>query len=227
VRLLSMRGANQLAIGYILGMNKLPQIQLVIVALLLLVLVSGCASSPPPARAQDNICDIISHDPSWYHAAKKSESRWGTSVSTQIAFVRQESAFQHNARPPRPYLFGLIPMPRKSSAYGYAQAQDGTWSDYQRATGNRLARRSSIEDTLDFIGWYNRVSFQRNGVALRDTYNLYLNYHEGHTGFKNASYNAKPWLINVARQVQSRAQLYESQLPGCRLPTGLCLWPFC
>jgi hypothetical protein len=222
-----MRGANQLAIGYILGMNKLPQIQLVIVALLLLVLVSGCASSPPPARAQDNICDIISHDPSWYHAAKKSESRWGTSVSTQIAFVRQESSFQHNARPPRPYLFGIIPMPRKSSAYGYAQAQDGTWDDYRRATGNRLARRSSIDDALDFIGWYNHVSHQRNRVALSDTYNLYLNYHEGHTGFRNASYNAKPWLINVARGVESRAQLYQSQLPGCRLPSRLCIWPFC
>lgn len=195
--------------------------------LLAILLTTGCASSPPPARVQDNICDIIAHEPSWYRAAKSSESRWGTPVSIQIAFVRQESSFVHNARPPRPTLFGFIPMPRKSSALGYAQAQDGTWDDYRRATGNRLARRTSIDDALDFIGWYNSVSNQRNGVILTDAFNLYLNYHEGHTGYRNRTYNGKPWLINVARSVESRARTYDSQLPNCRLPSSLCFWPFC
>lgn len=200
---------------------------LVFLMLLSVVGLSGCASSPPPARAQENICDIIAHEPAWYRAAQKSEARWGTPISTQIAFVRQESSFRHNARPPRPTLFGIIPMPRQSSAYGYAQAQDGTWDDYRRATGNRLARRTNIDDALDFIGWYNEMSRQRNGVALNDTYNLYLNYHEGHTGFRNRSYNSKPWLLNVARSVESRARTYEAQLPNCRLPSRWCVWPLC
>ncbi|TVQ68281.1 MAG: hypothetical protein EA373_11205 [Oceanospirillales bacterium] len=208
-------------------MNRIFKNTFLFLILSAILLLTGCASSPPPARAHDNICEIIAHDPSWYRAAKKSESRWGTPVSIQIAFVRQESSFVHNARPPRPTLFGFIPMPRKSSAFGYAQAQDGTWDDYRRATGNRLARRTNIDDALDFIGWYNSISNQRNGVALTDAFNLYLNYHEGHTGFRNRTYNNKPWLINVARTVESRARTYESQLPNCRLPSRLCIWPFC
>lgn len=208
-------------------MNKLNKNFIFFFALIVILILSGCASSPPPARAHDNICDIIAHDPSWYRSAKKSEARWGTPVSVQIAFVRQESSFVHNARPPRPTLLGFIPMPRKSSAYGYAQAQDGTWSDYQRDTGSRLARRTNIDDALDFIGWYNHMSKQRNGVALNDAYNLYLNYHEGHTGFRNRSYNNKPWLLRVARNVESRAGTYNTQLPNCQLPSRLCIWPFC
>ena len=192
-----------------------------------MLFLSGCASTPPPARAHGNICDIISHDASWYRAAKKSESRWGTPVSIQIAFVRQESSFVHNARPPRDKIFGFLPGKRKSSAYGYAQALDGTWNDYKNATGNRFARRTSIDDALDFIGWYNSISNQRNGVALTDAYNLYLNYHEGHAGFRNRTYNNKPWLISVARSVESRARAYDAQLPNCRLPSSLCVWPFC
>lgn len=195
--------------------------------LILSLLLSACATTPPPARAQNDICAIIAHDPGWYHAARKSERRWGTSISIQKAFIHQESGFVHNARPPRPKLLGFIPMPRKSSAYGYAQAQDAAWSDYKAATGRRFARRTNMGDATDFIGWYNSVSNQRNGVSLNDPYNLYLNYHEGHGGFRNRTYNQKPWLIDVARRVESRARTYESQLPNCRTPSRFCVWPLC
>lgn len=193
----------------------------------LFTVLSGCATSPPPSRAQNNICDIIQHEPAWYFAAKASEEKWGTSVAIQKAFVQRESSFVHNARPPRPYFLGFIPMPRKSSAYGYAQAQDAAWSDYKQATGKRMAQRTSMADALDFIGWYNHMSRQRNGVSLNDSYNLYLNYHEGHTGFRNRTYEQKAWLMSVARQVESQSRRYEQQLPSCKIPSRLCVWPFC
>lgn len=195
--------------------------------LLLFGLISGCASRPPSASAQTNICDVIAHEPNWYRAAKASEQRWGTSVAIQKAFVQQESAFVHNARPPRPYFLGFVPLPRQSSAYGYAQAQDGTWKDYQQATGRRFASRTNMDDALDFIGWYNAESQRRNGVSLQDAYHLYLNYHEGHGGFRRRTYEAKPWLMQVARRVEQQAARYEQQLPNCRLPSRWCVWPFC
>lgn len=191
-------------------------------------LITGCATKPPPASAHNNICQIIEHDRNWYIAAKKSEEKWGTPVATIKAFVHQESRFVHNARPPRTYALGFIPLPRKSSAYGYAQAQDPAWHDYQKATGNFRARRNNVHDALDFIGWYNSVSNQRNGIALNDPYNLYLAYHEGHGGYRRKTYNQKPWLLGVAKKVERQSRLYDQQLRTCpNLPKRFCIWPFC
>lgn len=191
------------------------------------IMLSGCATPPPPTNTHDNICEIIQHDPHWYHAAKKAQDKWGTSVPILKAFVYQESRFIHNARPPREYAAGFIPLPRKSSAYGYAQAQDPAWGDYQKATGNRTGNRTNKYDALDFIGWYNSISHQRNGIALNDPYNLYLAYHEGHGGFSRKTYEQKPWLKDVAVKVRNQAKRYESQLRNCKVPSTRCFWPFC
>jgi hypothetical protein len=59
-------------------------------------------------------------------------------------------------------------------------------------------------------------SYERNGIHLADTRNQYLAYHEGHTGYARGSYNNKSWLLNVANDVDSRAQLYQAQLTNCR-----------
>ncbi len=208
--------------------HHFPNVGLIIAAILVTILFSGCASNkPPPANAQDNICDIMQHDRHWYLAAKKAEKRWGTPVATLKAFIHQESRFVHNARPPREYALGFIPMPRRSSAYGFAQAQNPAWHDYQKATRNYSARRDNKYDALDFIGWYNSVSNRRNGISLNDPYNLYLAYHEGHGGFSRKTYNQKPWLKNVANKVRNQSLRYQNQLKNCQMPTGLCLWPFC
>lgn len=191
-------------------------------------LISGCATKPPPAAAHNNICQIIEHDSKWYKAAKKSEEKWGTPVATLKAFVHQESRFVHNARPPREYFLGFIPLPRKSSAFGYAQAQDPAWNDYQKATKNYRARRDNVYDALDFIGWYNSVSNKRNGISLRDPYNLYLAYHEGHGGYSRKTFNQKAWLIDVAKKVDRQSKMYDRQLKQCNnLPARFCVWPFC
>ncbi|UQB41848.1 hypothetical protein JX580_09265 [Thiomicrospira microaerophila] len=214
--------ASQFSVQKTTSLTKLAAVTFV------LALTAGCATKPPPASTHNNICQIIEYDRNWYIAAKKSEAKWGTPVATQKAFVHQESRFVHNARPPRPYALGFIPLPRKSSAYGFAQAQDPAWYDYQKATGNYRARRNNVHDALDFIGWYNSVSNQRNGISLNDPYNLYLAYHEGHGGYRRKTYNQKPWLLDVAKKVERQARMYDQQLKTCpSLPKRFCVWPFC
>ncbi len=106
-------------------------------------------------------------------------------------------------------------MPR-SSAYGYAQALDGTWDDYRAATGRRGADRDDFADASDFIGWYMNEAARVNGLAPHDAYNQYLAYHEGKAGFARGTYKAKAWLPAVARDVESWAVVYQTQLQTCR-----------
>ena len=50
-----------------------------------------------------------------------------------MTIVKQESAFRAKARPPQRAKVGLFgKKQRPSSAYGYAQAQNSTWKDYQK-----------------------------------------------------------------------------------------------
>ena len=108
-------------------------------------------------------------------------------------------------------------MGRQSSAFGYSQALDATWDEYVKSAGRRSAKRDRITDATDFMGWYMNISRERNGISLRDARNQYLAYHEGHTGFSRASYNAKPWLVGVAGKVEARSFMYRDQIAACRL----------
>lgn len=205
--------------------------------LLLFVLLSGCSSNPPK-ETHNNICYLFEHDSDWEDAAYDAEKRWGTPAYISLAFIHQESRFTYDAKPERDYLFGMIPLPRSSSSYGYSQAQDPVWYDYQKDTGNWSARRTSIDDSIDFIGWYNYQSHKRNGISRHDAYNLYLAYHEGQGGFAKKTYNGKPWLKKVAYKVTQRSIRYKSQLQQCgnssyspapSKKSGNCNapWPFC
>ena len=182
---------------------------------LISVLLTGCSSKVPPADA-NNLCSIFREKPSWYRAAKKSEKKWGTPMQIQMAIMYQESSYRHNVRPPRPY-FLFIPLPRKSSAYGYAQAQDFTWDEYLDETGGWFKSRSNFADAIDFIGWYTNKTRRRNGVSLWSADQLYLNYHEGWGGYSRGTHNSKPWLLKTAQQVNSRANNYGQQLRRCNL----------
>lgn len=198
-----------------------------VLLIIVIALTAGCASRSLPPSTHNNICSIIDHDDGWFEAAHRSYRRWGTPIGTQLAFVRQESSFRHNARPPQRFFLGFIPLGRASSAYGFAQALDGTWDDYRRDTQQLFASRSRKEDALDFIGWYNQQSLQRNQIALNDPYNQYLNYHEGHGGFRRQTYLNKAWLLDVAARVEAHAITYQQQLESCPQSTGICIWPFC
>jgi len=134
-----------------------------------------------------------------------------------MATIHQESKFVGDARTPFRYVLGVIPMGRQSSAFGYRQALDATWDEYLVAERRRGARRDRIKDATDFMGWYMNTTRQRNGIALTDARNQYLAYHEGHTGYRNGSYNKKPWLVGVAGKVEARAFMYQRQIAACRL----------
>jgi len=172
-------------------------------------------SGPPPGDL-DNACAIVAQKPDYLRAFRATERRWGVPVHVQMATIYQESKFDGEARTPYRWTLGVIPMGRQSSAYGYSQALDGTWEEYQKDANRFAARRNDIRDATDFMGWYMAQSNQRLGISMHDARNHYLAYHEGRTGYSRGSYNAKPWLLRVSGEVGQRAVLYEKQLRACR-----------
>lgn len=186
-------------------------------ALCMLVLVSACGggrSAGPPAN-QDNICAIFAERPEWRDAMISSSARWGAPIAVQMAIIWRESNFRAEARTPKKYILGVIPNGRVSSAYGYAQAIDGTWDWYREDTGNSGGDRTDFDDAADFVGWYMAKSRASNGIPMSDAYNQYLAYHEGHAGHRRGTYRKKGWLLGVADRVADQASRYRRQLPGC------------
>lgn len=183
---------------------------------------SACISSRP--NNMSNACEIFEERGAWFRAAADSEKRWGVPISVSMAFIYQESAFRSRAKPARTRILWVIPGPRPSNAYGYAQALDSTWKDYQDATGKRRAKRNNFADAVDFVGWYNANSYRRNNIALHNARDLYLAYHEGNTGFTRGSYANKPWLLDTAARVQANADRYQQQLERCEQELGKNWW---
>jgi hypothetical protein len=187
-------------------------------ALVIVLLAASCGggggTSAP--RNLDNACSILQQRSGYHRAFKAAERKWGVPVHVQMASMYQESKFKSDARTPFRYTLGVIPMGRQSSAYGYSQALNGTWEEYQNAHGGRSTKRNDIRDAADFMGWYMAESNRRLGIPLNDARNQYLAYHEGRTGFSRGSYNSKAWLLRVADEVGARSLMYQSQLAGCR-----------
>ena len=190
------------------------------------MLLAACATTPPSNI--NDLCSIFGEKDDWYGDAKAAEKRWGTPVHVQMAIMRQESAFRDDAQPARRKLLGVVPWTRPSSAYGYPQAKDETWDWYISKTGNRGADRDDFADAVDFIGWYTTISKRTLGISKWDAKHQYLAYHEGHGGYRNRSYNKKPWLIKVANKVDRQSKAYAAQLKTCEksLKKGSSFWPF-
>ena len=182
------------------------------------LLLAACGSREFSApRNLDDACGLARERPQYMQAMRRAEARWDIPVPVQMAIIHAESRFIGDARTPYRWVAGVIPMGRQSSAFGYSQALDATWEEYQNDTRNRRADRDDIRDATDFIGWYTNRTLERNGVPLWDARNQYLAYHEGHRGFATRSYTGKPWLMDVADRVASRAAMYDEQLRSCRL----------
>lgn len=199
-------------------------------AVLTALLLQGCAGKPLHTQKAGDICDLFRNERAWYPAAASARQRWGVSIPIMMAIIRQESRFEAEAKPPRTRCLWILPGPRPSSAYGYAQAGDAAWEDYRRWTGRGGADRDDFADAVDFVGWYCHMSHIRCGIAKSDAYRLYLAYHEGHGGYNRATYAGKTWLQGVAAKVARQAQVYADQMAVCepalekRRPC--CLWPF-
>ncbi len=186
-------------------------------AMLLMFLAScGGGGSYSAPRQLDDACAIVRERPQYLRAMKQTERRWGIPVHVQMATIHQESKFIGNARTPHTFALGVIPMGRQSTAYGYSQALNGTWEEYQASAGGRRAQRDDIGDATDFMGWYMDQSTQSLGIAKTDAQAQYLAYHEGRTGYANQTYLGKPWLVEVAARVGQRSEMYRQQLEYCR-----------
>ena len=190
------------------------------------LLLTACSSTPQKSSSYthtkkapsptSNACYLFKNNPNWYWEALNTYNRWGVPISVQMAIMQRESDFQAGARPPSKKLFGFVPWSNVTSAYGYAQALNGTWADYQKTTKKYNTQRDKFGDASDFVGWYCNKANKQLGIPLNNAYKLYLAYHEGLAGYADQSYNSKPWLLDVANSVQQRANTYRLQISQCK-----------
>jgi hypothetical protein len=174
--------------------------------------------SAPPVQIND-LCAVFSQKAGWFEdwkqAAEQVQRKRGVPVPVLMATLRKESGFQHDAKPPRTRLLGFIPWKRVSTAYGYSQALDATWAQYQRESGNASADRTDFADAVDFVGWYHAKTAKTFGLPTTDTYNLYLAYYFGWTGYERGDWKAKPGLQAYARETEETARDYAAQFEAC------------
>ncbi len=182
------------------------------------LLLSACSSIPP--KSSHNVCAVFSQQPEWRYEAELASRRWHVPVTVLMAIMYHESSFVADAKPPRPWVLGIIPWFRSSSAYGYAQAKDETWADYLAATHNLNKDRDDFADAIDFIAWYCQLSQRKLKISANDAKRLYLAYHEGHTGYLRKTFMRKPWLIHYAEKVAATSTQFQAQLTTCKLQTG-------
>lgn len=199
----------------------------ILVLLVLTAILAGCVTAPP--RNPSNLCSIFHEKSGWYEDADNAFQRWGAPIQVQMAIIYQESQYVGDARPPRKRLFWVIPWTHISSAYGYTQALDSTWSHYKSQAGHPFASRDDFGDATDFVGWYIDQSHRILGISKWDAYSQYLAYYLGQGGYRQGAYKHKPWLIRTAHRVQSRAERYGAQLRSCQADLergGHWWWPF-
>ena len=173
-------------------------------------LLYSCSSIPSNTS---NSCSIFDERYLWYKHTKKVEQKWGTPIYIQLAIIKMESDFDWLAKPPRQKIFKVIPFKRPSSSLGYSQAVKGTWEQYKRETGNKLATRIRFKDSVDFIGWYTNKTEKILKISKKDVFRQYLAYHEGWGNFKNYKENTK--VIKLAKKVEKQSKIYKKQLKDC------------
>ena len=173
-------------------------------------LITSCSSIP--SNTSDG-CSIFKERYLWYKHAKKSEQKWGTPIYIQLAIIKWESGFNWLAKPPRQKIFKVIPYKRPSSSFGYSQAVKGTWEQYKKETGNKVASRARFKDSVDFIGWYTNKSKSILNISQKDAFKQYVAYHEGWGNYKYYKKNEK--VINLAKRVEKQSSIYKKQLSQC------------
>ena len=180
-------------------------------SIILIFLFTGCSSIPSNTS---NSCSIFDERYLWYKHTKKVEKRWGTPIYIQLAIIKMESDFDWLAKPERQKIFKVIPFKRPSSSFGYSQAIKGTWEQYKKETGNKLATRARFKDSVDFIGWYTNKSESILKIPKTNAFKQYLAYHEGWGNYKNYKKNKK--VIGLAKKVEKQSDNYKKQLFKCK-----------
>ena len=178
---------------------------------IILLLISACSSIP---KNTSNSCSIFNERYLWFKHASKSEKKWGTPVYLQLAIIKMESDFDWLAKPPRQKLFKVIPYKRPSTSFGYSQAVNGTWEQYKKETGNKLAVRTRFKDSVDFIGWYTSKTEKILNIPKHNAFKQYIAYHEGWGNYKNYKKNKK--IVQLAKKVKIQSDKYKRQLENCK-----------
>jgi len=132
-----------------------------------------------------------------------------------LAIIWRESKYHAEARTPQKYALGVIPWGRQSTAYGFAQAIDGTWASYQKNQDAHSADRNDFDDAADFVGWYMDLTRTRLNISPTDARRQYLAYHEGHGGYRKGKWREKAFLVKASHQVEAMARRYDAQLLNC------------
>ena len=184
--------------------------------LVLPFLLDGCATSPLSARMEDqpedieNVCAIFNEKREWIDAARASYNEWGLPIELMMAIMRYESSFIANARP-------LDATGRRlSSAYGYAQALDGTWRQYMKEVKRKDARRDDFATAIHFVGWYaNGAMDIREDLSPYDAITLYVLYHDGWTSLGEDRDAPDSHVLEVATKVYKKTLIYHNQLREC------------
>lgn len=199
--------------------------------ILTLITANLCACGTSDAKiipgTSSNACQIFKQNPQWYWDSLETYNHWGVPISVQMAIIQRESDFQAGAKTPKKKFLGIIPtFSHITSAYGYAQAVNGTWQQYQRETRNSICYRTQYKYASDFIGWYSYKAHERFGISLKDAYHLYLAYHEGLNGYAQQTYLQNPALLSIARSVQYQANQYKRQIHSCKysIPKDSSYW---
>ena len=177
----------------------------------ILIFLSSCSSIP---KNTSDSCSIFNERYLWYKHTKKVEQKWGTPIYIQLAIIKMESDFDWLAKPPRKKIFKIVPFKRPSSSFGYSQAVKGTWEQYKKETGNKLASRARFKDSVDFIGWYTNKTESILKISKKDVFKQYLAYHEGWGNFKHYRKNKK--VISLAKKVEKQSHIYKKQLSKCK-----------
>ena len=178
---------------------------------IVLFLISACSSIPSNTS---NSCSIFDERYLWYKHTKRVEQKWGTPIYIQLAIIKMESDFDWLAKPARQKIFKVIPFKRPSSSFGYSQAVKGTWEQYKKETGNKLAIRARFKDSVDFIGWYTNKTESILKISKKDAFKQYLAYHEGWGNYKYYKKNKK--VISLAKKVEKQSKIYKKQLLKCK-----------
>ncbi len=191
-------------------------------------MLGGCATAPdsssffiasedkrPPSTVK-NICSILKEKPTWFRALNAVESEYGVPPHVVMAMMAQESSFRFDARPVAKEQTRWFQTTFASSAYGFSQALDMTWSHYTHKTGRYGAKRDSFSDSALFMGWYVDEVNKNLRLSKWDAKTQYIVYHEGQGGFRKKTHLEKPWLLSVAERVKSRAGNYWAQYSSCR-----------
>lgn len=185
----------------------------------LIVALSGCTTVPHSAeqprtekqpRDIENLCSIFAEKEHWVGAARTSHEKWNLPVELMMAIIRHESAFIANSRP-RNNKGELL-----SSAYGYAQALDGTWSQFKNETARRSDKRTDFADAVYFVGWYsNKAMDTHPGLSPYDVIGLYVLYHNGWSSLQQEKEPPSAELLRLATKVYKTTLNYHQQLKQC------------